>query len=78
LHVVLPFVPYVVKDKKLDPIESVELSWKLTEANGGQFSLWDFVAFFIYIFGFILFIVGIFPATMWVKSSFAFIVSIGS
>jgi hypothetical protein len=30
-----------------------------------------FVAFFIYIFGFALFIIGIFPAVMWVKSSFA-------
>jgi len=30
-----------------------------------------FVSFFIYIFGLMLILVGILPATMWVKSSFA-------
>jgi hypothetical protein len=67
----LAFVPYIIMDKKLDPIESVELSWKLTRGQGWTIFLMGFVSFFIYIFGFILFIVGIFPATMWVKSSFA-------
>lgn len=67
----LAFVPYIVMDKKLDPIESVELSWKLTRGRGWTIFLMGFVAFFIYIFGFALFIIGIFPAVMWVKSSFA-------
>ncbi|NMB70825.1 MAG: hypothetical protein GYA22_01575 [Bacteroidales bacterium] len=67
----LAFVPYIVMDKKLDPIESVELSWKLTRGHGWTIFLMGFIAFFIYIFGFILLIVGIFPAIMWVKSSFA-------
>lgn len=30
----LAFVPYIIMDKKLDPIESVELSWKLTRGHG--------------------------------------------
>lgn len=67
----LAFVPYVVMDKKLDPIESVELSWKLTRGHGWTIFLMGFVSFFIYIFGFILMIVGIFAADIWVKSSFA-------
>lgn len=67
----LAFVPYIIMDKKLDPIESVELSWKLTRGHGWTIFLMGFVSFFIYIFGFILLFVGIFPATMWVKSSFA-------
>ncbi|NLA48594.1 MAG: hypothetical protein GX876_03925 [Bacteroidales bacterium] len=67
----LVFVPYIVMDKKLDPIESVELSWKLTRGHGWTIFLMGFVAFFIYLFGILLFIVGILPATIWVKSSFA-------
>ena len=67
----LAFVPYLVMDKKLDPIESVELSWKLTRGHGWTIFLMGFVSFFIYIFGLCLFFIGIFPATMWVKSSFA-------
>jgi NhaP-type Na+/H+ or K+/H+ antiporter len=58
-------------DKKLDPIESVELSWKLTKGYGWTIFLMAFVSFFIYIFGLMLIFVGILPATMWVKSSFA-------
>ena len=67
----LAFVSYIVMDKKLDPIEAVELSWKLTKGHGWQIFFMGFVSFFIMIFGLILMIVGIFPAIMWVCSSFA-------
>jgi hypothetical protein len=67
----LTFVPYIVMDKKLDPIESVELSWKLTRGHGWTIFLMGFVSFFIYIFGFILMFVGVLVADIWVKSSFA-------
>jgi hypothetical protein len=67
----LVFVSYIVMDKKLDPIEAVELSWKLTRGHGWRIFAMGLASFFIIIFGFILFIVGIFPAIMWVSSSFA-------
>jgi hypothetical protein len=67
----LAFVSYIIMDKKLDPIEAVELSWKLTKGHGWQIFLMGFVSIFIIIFGLILFIIGIFPAIMWVCSSFA-------
>jgi hypothetical protein len=67
----LAFVSYIVMDKKLDPIEAVELSWKLTRGHGWTIFLMGFVSFFIIIFGLILLIVGIFPAIIWVSSSFA-------
>jgi hypothetical protein len=67
----LAFVSYIVMDKKLDPIEAVELSWKLTRGHGWQIFFMGFVSIFIVIFGLILMIVGIFPAIMWVCSSFA-------
>jgi hypothetical protein len=67
----LVFVSYIVMDKKLDPIEAVELSWKLTRGHGWRIFAMGIVSFFIIIFGLLLFIVGIFPAIMWVSSSFA-------
>jgi uncharacterized membrane protein len=67
----LAFVPYIIMDKKLDPIESVEMSWKMTKGYGWTVFFLGFVSFFIIILGLLLFIVGIFPAIMWVSSSFA-------
>jgi hypothetical protein len=67
----LAFVSYIVMDKKLDPIEAVELSWKLTKGHGWQIFFMGLASFFIVIFGLILMIVGIFPAMMWICSSFA-------
>jgi uncharacterized membrane protein len=58
-------------DKKLDPIEAVELSWKMTRGHGWKIFFMGLSSFFIIIFGLILFIVGIFPAIIWVASSFA-------
>jgi hypothetical protein len=67
----LAFVSYIIMDKKLDPIEAVELSWKLTRGHGWQIFLMGFVSIFIVIFGLLMLIVGIFPAIMWISSSFA-------
>lgn len=67
----LAFVSFIIMDKKLDPIEAVELSWKLTKGHGWQIFFMGFVSIFIVIFGFCLLIVGIFPAFMWIGSSFA-------
>jgi uncharacterized membrane protein len=67
----LAFVSYIIMDKKLDPIEAVELSWKMTRGHGWKIFFMGFVSFFIIIFGLILFLVGIFPAMIWVMSSFA-------
>jgi hypothetical protein len=67
----LCFVPYIVMDKKLDPIEAVEYSWKLTKGHGWTIFFMGFTSIFIIIFGFICLIVGIFPAIIWVWSSFA-------
>ncbi|HOO98936.1 MAG TPA: hypothetical protein PLV06_09815 [Bacteroidales bacterium] len=67
----LAFVPYLVMDRKLDPIESVELSWKMTRGHGWTIFLMGAVSFFIYLFGLILFLVGVLISDMWVKSAFA-------
>jgi uncharacterized membrane protein len=67
----LAFVSYIIMDKKLDPIEAVELSWKLTRGHGWQIFFMGFVSIFIVFFGLLMLIIGIFPAMMWVCSSFA-------
>jgi hypothetical protein len=67
----LIFVSYIIMDKKLDPIEAVELSWKLTRGHGWQIFFMGFVSIFICIFGLCMLIVGIFPAIIWISSSFA-------
>ena len=67
----LVFVSYIIMDKTLDPIEAVELSWKLTRGHGWKIFFMGLVSIFIIIFGLIMLIVGIFPAIMWVSGSFA-------
>jgi hypothetical protein len=67
----LAFTAFIVMDKKLDPIEAVELSWKLTRGHGWTIFLMGFVSIFIILFGFMLIFVGIFPALIWIKGSFA-------
>ncbi|TAL66241.1 MAG: hypothetical protein EPN88_08815 [Bacteroidetes bacterium] len=67
----LVFVSYIIMDKKLDPIEAVELSWKLTRGHGWKIFFMGLVSIFIIIFGLLMLIVGIFPAIIWVSSSFA-------
>ncbi|MDQ1297126.1 MAG: hypothetical protein QG611_1105, partial [Bacteroidota bacterium] len=67
----LVFVSYIVMDKKLDPIEAVELSWKLTRGYGWTIFGMGFVSIFILLFGLALMLVGVLPAMVWVSGSFA-------
>lgn len=67
----LAFTGFIVMDKKLDAIEAVELSWKMTRGHGWKIFFMGILSFFIAIFGLILFLIGIFPAIMWISSSFA-------
>lgn len=67
----LVFVPYLVMDEKLDAVQAVERSWKLTKGLGWTVFFMAITSFFIVIAGLICFIVGIFPALIWVHSSFA-------
>jgi hypothetical protein len=67
----LAFVSYLVMDKKLDPIAAVEESWRMTRHHGWTIFFMAIVAFFIGILGFMVCFVGIFPAIVWIRSSFA-------
>jgi hypothetical protein len=67
----LAFVSYIIMDKKIDPIEAVEMSWKLTRGHSGTIFLMGFVSIFLVIFGLMMLLIGIFPALIWIDSSFA-------
>jgi hypothetical protein len=67
----LVFVSYLVMDKKLDPIVAVEESWRLTKGYGWTIFAMGLASFFIIIAGLICCFVGVLPASMWIKSSFA-------
>jgi len=67
----LAFTAYLVMDKKLDPIEAVETSWRMTRGHGWTIFLMGFSSFFIFIFGLIMILVGVLPAMMWISTSFA-------
>lgn len=67
----LAFVPYLVMDKSLDPIAAVEESWRMTKGHGWKIFFMGFISIFIFLGGLILCFVGVFPAIVWVRSSFA-------
>lgn len=67
----LVFVPYIVMDRNLDAVKAVEKSWQMTAGHGWKIFGMGVLSFFIIVLGFIMLIVGLFPAAMWVSSTFA-------
>jgi len=67
----LAFVPYLVMDKKLDPIAAFKISWHMTSGHALTIFLMGVISFFLVILGFLLLIVGIIPAAIWIESAFA-------
>lgn len=67
----LAFVSFLVMDKGLDPIAAVETSWKMTRGYGWKIFFLGFTSIFIFILGLALLLVGVIPAVMWIKASFA-------
>jgi uncharacterized membrane protein len=67
----LAFVPYLVMDKDLEPMQAVEKSWQMTRGHGWKIFWMAIISFFLYIGGLIAFIVGILISIMWVHAAFA-------
>jgi hypothetical protein len=67
----LAFVGFLVMDKGLDPITSVEESWRMTRGYGWTIFGMAILSFFILIAGLCCLFVGVLPAASWVGSSFA-------
>lgn len=67
----LVFVPYLVMDKKLDPVKAVEESWRLTKGHGWRIFWMGIIAFFVIILGLLCLGFGVFISFMWISSAFA-------
>jgi uncharacterized membrane protein len=67
----LAFVRYLVMDKKMEPVEAVEESWRMTRGHANSIFFMGSMALGIIIAGCICFGVGVIPAYMWVRSAFA-------
>ena len=67
----LVFVPYLVMDKKLEPVAAVEKSWEMTRGHGWKIFGMGILAIFIVILGLLCLIVGIFFALIWISAAFA-------
>ncbi|GHB67497.1 hypothetical protein [Persicitalea jodogahamensis] len=67
----LAFVSYLVIDKGLEPIEAVETSWNMTRKHGWKIFGLACMSILIGLGGLLLLIVGLIPAIIWIKASFA-------
>ncbi len=67
----LVFVPYLVMDRKMNAINAVKESWKMTGGFGWTIFGMAILAFFICVGGFIVFFVGIIVSLMWIGAAFA-------
>jgi uncharacterized membrane protein len=67
----LVFTSYLVMDEGLDPVEAVEASWRMTKGHVLKVFFLGLLALPIIVGGLVLLIVGVFPAFMWLKASFA-------
>ncbi|MDO9318492.1 MAG: hypothetical protein Q7V56_09875 [Gammaproteobacteria bacterium] len=67
----LVFASYLVMDEGMEPIAAVEASWRITRGHTWTIFLLGLTSFFLFVLGMALLLVGIFPAIMWIKASFA-------
>ncbi len=67
----LAFVSYLVVDKKMDAVEAVKESWKMTSGYSWSIFFTGFLVIFIAILGLLFLGVGIIISIMWIKLAFA-------
>lgn len=67
----LVFVPYLVMDKNMEPMQAVEKSWQMTRGHGWQIFGMIIISIFVFIGGLIVMFVGVLISFMWIKAAFA-------
>jgi hypothetical protein len=67
----LAFVPYLIVDKKMEAVEAIKTSWRMTSGHALTIFLIGFLAIFIALAGLICLIVGIIVAIIWIRLAFA-------
>ncbi len=66
----LVFVPFLVMDKKLDPVKAIEESWRLTKGHGWKIFFMALLAILIFIAGLIVLLFGAIISVIWIRASF--------
>ena len=67
----LIFVPFLIMDKKADPIQAVKLSFYLSKGYFWTIFGMGILSFFVLILGLICLFVGVFVSIVWIHSAFA-------
>ncbi len=67
----LAFTPYLIVDRRMEAIEAVKESWRMTRGYAGRVFLIGLLGIPIFIAGAICMGVGIIAATMWIGLAFA-------
>jgi len=67
----LAFTPYLVVDRRMAVIEAVKESWRMTNGHAWTVFLIGLLAIPISIVGLLCLVVGIIPASMWIRATFA-------
>jgi len=67
----LAFVRYLVVDRNMDPVSAIKESWRMTRSHAWDIFALGLLAIPITIAGLICLGVGVIPAIMWIRASFA-------
>jgi uncharacterized membrane protein len=67
----LSFVPYLVMDEKMEAVDAIRKSWNMTKGFSWTIFLVGIVSAFVGLGGLICFVIGIFPAIIWISLAFA-------
>lgn len=67
----LAFVPYLIVDKKMEAVEAVKESWRMTNGYTAQIFGFAVIAFFVAIAGLMLVGIGIVLSVIWTRVAFA-------
>jgi uncharacterized membrane protein len=67
----LAFVRYLVMDRKMEPVEAVKESWRMTKGHANQIFWTGCLAFWVAIAGLLCFGVGVIVSWMWIRCAFA-------
>lgn len=71
LGIRLSFVPYLVMDKRLEPVAAVEKSWSMTRGRAMEILLFWLLALALFIVGLLALLIGAFFAHLWIKTAYA-------
>ena len=67
----LAFVPLLVVDKKMQALDAISESWRMTKGYGWTIFGLGFVSIFIFIAGFLCLLVGVIFSSIWVQTAFS-------